>query len=71
MALYYLHAGTGKVPDDVRKMFEDALAGLKDMAKGVIVFQAEGVPTVNVPDGGSVRLETPGRMFTPDSLRGF
>ena len=71
MALYYLHAGTGKVPDDVRKMFEDALAGLKDMAKGVIVFQAEGVPTVNVPGGGSVRPETPGRMFTPDSLRGF
>ena len=52
-------------------MFEDALAGLKDMAKGVIAFQAEGVPTANVPGGGSVRLEVPGRTFTPESLKGF
>ena len=44
MAFYYLHTGTGKVPDDVRKMFEDALAGLKDMAKGVIAFR-RSVPT--------------------------
>ena len=71
MAFYYLHTGTGKVPDDVRKMFEDALAGLKDMAKGFIAFQAEGVPTANVPGGGSVRLEVPGRTFTPESLKGF
>lgn len=71
MAFYYLHTGTGKVPDDVRKMFEDALAGLKDMAKGVIVFQSEGVPTANVPGGGNIKLDVPGRMFTPDSLKGF
>ena len=71
MALYYLHTGTGKVPDDVRKAFEGALAGLKDMAKGVIVFQAEGVPTVNADASGTVQMDVPGRLFTPDSLRGF
>lgn len=71
IAFYYLHTGTGKVPDDVRKMFEDALAGLKDMAKGVIVFQAEGVLAVNVPGGGSIKLDVPGRIFTPDTLKGF
>ena len=71
MALYYLYAGTGKVPDAVRKAFEDALAGLKDMARGVIVFQAEGVPTVNADASGGVRLEVPGRTFTPQSLKGF
>ena len=72
MALYYLHAGTsGKIPDDVRKMFEDAIAGLKDMAKGVIVFQVEGVPSANADASGTIRLDVPGRMFTPDSLRGF
>ncbi len=70
MAFYYLHTAT-KVPDDVRKAFEDALAGLKDMARGVIVFQAEGVPTVNADASGSVRLDVPGRLFTPDSLKGF
>lgn len=71
MALYYLYAGIGKVPEDVRKAFEDALAGLKDMARGVIVFQSEGVPTVNADASGGVRLEVPGRTFTPDSLKGF
>ena len=70
MAFYYLHTAT-KVPDDVRKAFEDALAGLKDMARGVIVCQAEGVPTVNADASGSVRLDVPGRLFTPDSLKGF
>lgn len=71
MALYYLYAGTGRVPDDVRKAFEDALAGLKDMARGVIVFQAKGVPAVNADASGSVRLDVPRRVFTPDSLKGF
>ena len=71
MAFYYLHTGTGKVPDDVRKMFEDALAGLKDMSKGVIVFRAEGVPAANVPGGGSIKLDAPARIFTPESLKGF
>lgn len=72
MAFYYLHAGTsGKISEDARKMFEDALAGLKDMAKGVIVFQAEGVPAANIPGGGSVKLDVPGRIFTPESLKGF
>ena len=67
MAFYYLHTGTGKVPDDVRKMFEDALA----MSKGVIVFRAEGVPAANVPGGGSIKLDAPARIFTPESLKGF
>ena len=71
MALYYLYTGIGKIPDDVRKMFEDALAGLKDMAKGVIVFQSEGVPAANIPGGGSIKLDVPGRIFTPESLKGF
>lgn len=70
MAFYYLHTAT-RVPDDVRKAFEDALAGLKDMARGVIVFQAEGVPTVSADASGGVRLDVPGRTFTPDSLKGF
>lgn len=70
MAFYYLHTAT-KVPEDVRKAFEDALAGLKDMARGVIIFQAEGVPTVNADASGGVRLAAPARLFTPDSLKGF
>lgn len=72
MAVYYLYAASGKVPEDVRKAFEDALAGLKDMAKGVIVFQCEGVPSAGAENSsGTVLLDAPPRMFTPDSLKGF
>ena len=58
-------------PEGVRKAFEDALAGLKDMARGVIIFQAEGVPTANTDASGGVRLDVPSRIFSPDSLKGF
>lgn len=71
MAIYYLYAATGKVPEDVRKAFEDALAGLKDMARGVIVFQCEGVTTEEVSASGDVVMAVPPRMFTRDSTRGF
>ena len=44
---------------------------LKDMARGVIIFQAEGVPTANTDASGGVRLDVPSRIFSPDSLKGF
>lgn len=71
MAMYYLYAATGKVPEDVRKAFEDALAGLKDMAKGVIMFQCEGVVTEEVSASGDIMMDVPSRIFTADSLKGF
>ena len=69
--MYYLYAATGKVPEDVRKAFEDALAGLKDMAKGVIMFQCEGVVTEEVSASGDIMMDVPSRIFTADSLKGF
>ena len=70
MAFYYLHTAVS-APEGVRKAFEDALAGLKDMARGVIIFQAEGVPTANTDASGGVRLDVPSRIFSPDTLKGF
>ena len=70
MAFSYLHTAVS-APEGVRKAFEDALAGLKDMARGVLVFQAEGVPTANTDASGGVRLDVPSRIFSPDNLKGF
>ena len=70
IAFYYLHA-SGIVPEDVRKMFETALAGLKDMSKGVIIFQAEGLPSAEASASGSIQTVAPERIFTPESLGGF
>ena len=69
MAFYYLHTAVS-APEGVRKAFEDALAGLKDMARGVIVFQAEGVPTANTDASGGVLLDVPSRIISPDNHKG-
>ena len=68
MARYYLD--TLRSNEAVRKAFEDALAGLKDVARGTVLLQAEGV---SMPESGLVRVAEGGarRVFTQDSLRGF
>ena len=71
MAVYYLYVATGNVPDDVRKAFEDAMSGLKDMSKGLITFQCEGVVAESAPSSGDILVSVPPRMFTPGSLKGF
>lgn len=68
IAYYYLHGDS--YTETVRKAYEDAMAGLKSMASGVIVFQAEGVPTENTANGG-VRYDAPDRVFTGGSMEGF
>lgn len=71
IAVYYLYVATGNVPDDVRKAFEDAMAGLKDMSKGVITFQCEGAVSESAPSSGDIMVSMPPRMFTHESLKGF
>ena len=70
IAFYRLHSALSDVPEDVRLAFEDAIAALKDMARGLIAFQSEGRPSENAPGGGA-QLEAPGRIFGPQSLKGF
>lgn len=72
IARYYLHnGGQNGAVDPVRKAFEDAMKGLTDMQKGIVIFQAEGVSTPEKLTGGSVALAGPHRVFTAQSLRGF
>lgn len=71
IAAYYLYVVGAGAPDDVRKVYEDALKGLADMQKGAVVFQADGLPTVEKTAGGSVAIAGPGRVFTGNTLQGF
>lgn len=68
IARFYLD--TLRSNETIRKAYEDALAGLKDVARGMVVFQAEGAVT---PESGSVQVADGGarRVFTQNSLRGF
>lgn len=71
IARYYLCSAEMGATDDIRKTFEDAIHGLVDMKKGVVVFQAEGVSTPEKQVDGSVAFTGPQRVFTADTLKGF
>lgn len=68
IARWYLD--TARTDEAVRKAYEDALAGLKDMARGVIVFQCEGVVSQDKPVG-QIMTAGPERTFSAESLRGY
>lgn len=71
ISVYYLHSSG--VPEHIRTAYEDALAALKDVAKGTIQLQAAGVET-SAPvatGGGDIQQAGPRRLFSAASLRGF
>ncbi|MEG2173141.1 MAG: DUF1320 domain-containing protein [Desulfovibrionaceae bacterium] len=71
MSVYYLHRKG--VPEHIRKAYEDALAALKDVAKGTIQLQAAGVEgsAPVVQGGGGIQQAGPRRVFSAASLKGF
>lgn len=68
IARWYLDRA--RTDDAIRKAYEDAIQGLKDMARGVIVFQAAGVPSKDTAQG-QVTMAGPVRLFSRESLKGF
>lgn len=68
IARWYLdHAKTDPA---VLKAYEDAMRGLADMAKGVLVFQCEGVAAQETP-AGQVDMSGPRRLFSMQGMRGY
>ena len=59
-----------RTDEAIRKAYEDAIAGLKDMARGVIVFQCQGIASEDTPNG-QVAMSGPKRMFSMESLKGY
>lgn len=68
IARWYLDRA--RTDEAIRKAYEDAIAGLKDMARGVIVFQAAGIPSRDTVQG-QVAMSGPERLFSVESLKGF
>lgn len=69
IARYVLHRNGA--PDYIVQDYKDAIAGLKDVARGLIalpVAVGETAPAVTV---GPVMGSHPAEVFTPDRLRGF
>lgn len=69
IARWYLD--TARTDEAVRKAYEDALAGLRDMARGAITFQAEGVESPPSPAACRIDAAGPDRLFSFRSLRGY
>lgn len=64
------HLDRARTDEAIRQAYEDALQGLKDMARGVIVFQAAGVISRDTAQG-QVAMTGPVRLFSRGSLKGF
>lgn len=70
IARYHLHGEAAPKDGDVYRNYRDAVDWLKDVAKGLVTIDAEGV-TPAASGGGSVKASAPGRVFTRDTMRGY
>jgi phage gp36-like protein len=72
LAVYNLHEKRlavfgGKIPESIRAMYDDAIAFLKDVAKGLAVIDGAVTPTASTArTGGSFQAND--RTFTKDSM---
>lgn len=68
IALYKLYPSNP--PEDVQRRYKDAVAFLRDVAKGVAVLP---IATGDVPAPASDGVQTtmPGRVFSRETLKGF
>ncbi len=70
IAIYRLYHRRQRVPDDVRKSYEDAVAKLKDIAKGVLTLGIDPPPAES-SKATSGEVFGPERVFDRDKLGGF
>lgn len=69
IARYILHRNGA--PEHVERDYKDAIAALKDVARGLIVLPVGPLDQAPVPTGGGVLGDHPAEVFTPDRLRGW
>ncbi len=70
IAIYRLWRRRQRVPDENRKAYEDAVAKLKDIAKGVLTLGIDPAPAESTK-GSSGEVFGPERVFDRDKLGGF
>lgn len=70
IARYYLHGKAADKDSPVTAAYNQAVAWLKDVAKGLVELDDGG----EIPEpagGGAIKTSAPSRVFTRDSLKGF
>lgn len=70
IARYYLHGKAADKDSPVTTAYNQAVAWLKDVAKGLVELDDGG--DIPAPaGGGAIKTSAPNRVFTRDSLKGF
>lgn len=70
IARFYLHGRRVDKDDPVSRAHDAAIAWLKDLSKGMVQLEADGIAASQAGDS-EVRTEAPDRVFTRDSMKGF
>lgn len=70
IAFYYLNGTRVAADAPETRNHLAAIAWLKDVAKGLVSLEAEGIAAPQLGDG-SVQVNAPRRQFSRDSLRGL
>lgn len=70
IARYYLTGEAASKDGPVRLAYDDALSWLRDVSRGLVVLEIDGLPAAQ-PEGGTVRVSGPARVMSRDSLRGL
>ncbi|UDF29833.1 UNVERIFIED_ORG: DUF1320 domain-containing protein [Roseateles sp. XES5] len=68
IARYYLHGKAADKDSPVTAAYNDALAWLRDVSRGLVELSVGG-ETPAPAGGGSVKAVAPNRVFTRDTLR--
>lgn len=70
MSIYYLYKRR-TVSEDVQKAYDNAIARLKDIAKGLLSLGVDPPPAASTADGAECNKTASDRIFTRDTLKGF
>lgn len=70
VARYLLHGKAAETGGPVARAYDQAVAWLRDVARGTVQLEVGGTPAA-ATGGGQVRTTGPDRTFTRDSLRGL
>lgn len=68
IARYYLHGKAAEKDSPVTRAYNEAVAFLRDVSRGLVELSADG-ETPAAAGGGQVRTQAPARVFSRDSLR--
>ncbi|PKN05552.1 MAG: hypothetical protein CVU74_01095 [Deltaproteobacteria bacterium HGW-Deltaproteobacteria-9] len=70
MSIYYLYKRR-TVSEDVQKSYDNAIARLKDIAKGLLSLGVDPPPAASTSEGAESNKSVSDRIFTRDSMKGF